>query len=337
MPGNIYVPSLVRKVDSNLRSIVVDNWARRSANTWWKRVAMTKPASTKTEYIQWLLQTAKIAPMGNGGDQQFSDIMAQNWSVSVDDYGAALQLTVDEIDDALGAQANTGNALDYAASWAKQIGNYAAYWPQLQTANALKGGKSLPCYDGGNFFRTGHPINPYDASAGTFDNLMTGRPFNAANFAYISSYIESIPGPDGLPRHLKPKKVASGTGLRLSVTQTLGAEFFTDPLNSGGASPATNMVKGLYDIEPPIIAADLNESTDVWYIFCELMEDADLAPVVYYERAAFQLNSYSPYNDQALSQMDAFSWRMKGRNALTFGHPYLAFRVEPTGSQWTKP
>jgi phage major head subunit gpT-like protein len=329
MSGLIFSPQIVRKIEDNMRYILVSTWERRQKNLWWRRLMKVRPSSTKRELLQWMLETAKIRNLGNGGRIGFDDLMEISHEIENEDVGEGLRLTVNGIEDALNSPAVQGNVLDRAATWARHMGNWGSYWPQDQGAYLLKNGKTLLCYDGLPFFSATHLINPYGAAvaANQYKNLHTAKPFNTTNLAAIVAYIRGIKAPDGSPRHLEPKIVLAGVDLQYSVTQALGADVYADPNNSQGA-PASNIVKTSYGFEPPIIAPELDEA-GVWYLACELVEDDELSGLIFQERKPFGMNSYSPLADAQLGQMDEFEWHFKGRNVAAYGHPFLLHRVEP--------
>lgn len=333
MSNLIVTPQIVRRIEDNLRYILVNSWARRQQNLWWRRVMRTRTSSTKRELLQWMLETAKIRPLDNGGRYSFEDLTEIYWEIENEKFGDALSLTADEIADALESPAVSGGPLDRANAWARQIGSYGAYWPQERAAYLLKNGKTLTCYDNGAFFRENHPINPYiGTDSGTFTNLFLGYEFSPNNLAAITAYIRDIPGPDGVPRHLVPRIVAGGSYYQFAFNQVLNAEWYTDPRGTGGAS-GSNVIKLSYNYEAPIVAPELSEPGNPWYLFCELVEDDELGPLIYQERAPFTMNSYSPMSDVDLGLRDAFEWQFQGRNAASYGHPFLAFRIETTGER----
>jgi phage major head subunit gpT-like protein len=347
---NIIVqPQIVRQIEDNIRAILVSAWARREKEQWWRRLMKTRTSNTKREILQWMLETAGIHPMGNGGRYTFDDLTEIYWEIINEKHGAALNISVDDIEDA------DGSGLDRAGQWAKHIGNSGAAWPQEEAARLLREGTTLLCYDGLAFFHASHPVNAYvGASSGTFPNLITGRPFSPANLAYVYSVVEAIPAPDGKKRKLKPRIVAGGPAERLQITQSLLATFISDPVRNGGAS-ASNVISTNYGFAEPIIDADFDETDEVyidddtgarsavqsagagkslqtrgvWYVACELMEDDELGGLIYQERKPFEMNSYSPMDDAALGRLDAFEWQFKGRNAASYGHPFLLYRIEP--------
>lgn len=349
MSNIVVAPSTIRRIEDNLEYIVVDSWRRRKDAQWWQRLMKTRSAKTKRELVQWMLDTAKIRPLGNGGNSSYEDITEVQWEFLVEKFGESLKLSTDEIED--------GGALDRAGAWARHMGNAAAEWPQHQASALLREGKTNLCYDTGAFFHTAHPVNQYVGSgAGTFANLHYDMPFTVANLALAYRRVAQIKAPDGHYRKLKPRVVSAGELERLPVVQALTAENFADPVRSGTTAPATNVIKTSYGFEEPIIDAEFDETGDayynnttgayqgatagggtlatrgVWYLACELVEDDTLGGLVYSERKAFQLNSYSHMDDVELAQADEFEWQFKGRNGATYGHPFLLHRFEPNPS-----
>lgn len=325
--------SIVKRIDARIQYLYSSSWQRRLEGLWWNRIARARPSTTREEAYLWLLETAKIRPAGDdGGRMSFDDLSEISHSAENEDWQNGLVLTKNAIEDALGGSVVQGSALDRAARWARHAGNGGAYWPQKQVAYAMKNGKTLQAYDGGAFFRKNHPVNPAAGTAGgVYHNLFTGYPFSVGALARITSYVKNILAPDGDKRHLVPRIVAAGTDLEYSVGQVLGAEFFADPKNAQGA-PGSNIIKTRYGYEEPVIAPELDEP-GVWYLGCELVEDDELAGIIYQEREAFTINSFANTSDSELSRANRFEWHQRGRNTTFFGHPFLLFRIEPGGAE----
>lgn len=325
----VIVPDVIRRIEDNLEYLIVSHWARREQDVWWRRLVKTRTASTKRELVQWMLQTAGIRPMGDGGNSTYEDLAEVTHEILVEKFGSSLRLSEDEIED--------GSALDRAGQWATQVSGSGAFWPQEQAAQMLRDGKTKTSYDNVPFFSAAHPINPIlGASTGTYQNLHYDMPFSPENLAKAYERIAMIPSTDGRYRKLKPRIVAAGEVERLAVTQALNAEIAADPVRSGTTAPATNVIRTKYGFEEPIISADFDETATVasvkrgvWFLACDLAEDDQLAGIVYSERKPFSLNSYSHLDDVVLAQMDAWEWKFKGRNGITFGHPFLLHRFEP--------
>lgn len=339
-------PQVVRRIEDNLEYIMVDTWKRKLRDQWFKRIVKTRSQKTKREIVQWLIETAKIRPLGNGGNINYEDLAETSHEFTVDRFGEALRLTTDEIED--------GAAIDRAGAWARQMSSNAVMWPQkVAGVDLVKAGKVKGSYDGVPFWSLAHPIHPLQPSGATFPNLFYDMPFSPENLALAYEYVATIKGPDGEYRKLRPTIVAAGEKERLRVVQALGASFYADPVRSGTTAPAENMIKASYGFAEPLIAAEFDETRSayyntttgayqgatsaggalqtrgVWYLFCELEEDAELGALIYSESKPFELTTYSHLDDVQLAQMDEYEWMFKGRNGAQYGHPFLGFRFEP--------
>lgn len=338
------IPTVVRRFDSNLQTIVSSAWARRLREQWWKRIVKTRSSTTGTDIIQWLLETAKLRDMGQGGRNVYSDMMAANLSITNKEIGEDLKLKAIEILNAMGGQNGAErNALDFAAHWGRQVGAQGSDWPQLQAALFMTGQITVTAYDGLPFFNEAHWVNPATKAGATFTNVFYGMPFDADNYAAIGAYIETIPGPDGRSRKIKPRIVATGSDNRYSGLQLFQAASFTDPKN-GSKAAADNVTKSLYDTEAPIADADLSMTgadKGTWWIAAELQEDDQLAGMIFQERIPFTLKSYTDFSDVQLAREEAFEWKFRGWNQFSAGHPFLLFKCVPYvpagKSQWTPP
>src|SRR5687767_5003368 len=100
MGSNIIVtPQIVRRIEDNMKYILVSAWARREKGLWWRRVVKTRTSSTKRELLQWMLETAQIMPMGDGGNFTYDDLVEVYWEIVNEKFGAALNLSSDDLSD----------------------------------------------------------------------------------------------------------------------------------------------------------------------------------------------------------------------------------------------
>ena len=363
----LYLPAILRTVDSEVQTITSSAWARRLQYMWYERIVRRRTMDTGVDFIQWLLETARIRATGTGGIQTYSDQMGMNFSIVAKEYGDALRLTEMQILNALGASQNgtERNALDQAANWSRQMGSGGAYWPQEQTAGILVSGTGaaldptpvtgpVMAYDGQPFFSLSHPINPVtrdgrsvgNFTSGTFTNVFYGRPLTGANYALISAYIQTIPSPDGKPRKIRPRTILTGTYDQLTADQLFAkrSDFYTDPLNPRGNAAGSNIIRELHDTEDPISDADLTcpgAAQGMWWIAAELREDDALAGIIYDERKPFGVRAYTDMSDAEIARQASFEWQFTGWNQVATGHPFLLFQVwanVPAGQvQWMPP
>lgn len=118
-------PSFVFDLESNMRTITAHEYDRLNKSLWWTNVAKQLASGAKKERISWLLDTAKIERTARGGGQvSFEDIVSQTTEYENLNASAGLKLKKEQLED------TDGNGLQLAAHWSRQMGAYAAYWPQ---------------------------------------------------------------------------------------------------------------------------------------------------------------------------------------------------------------
>jgi len=326
-------PSWVATFETNVQTLIQDAWARMQKNLCWDRFMDVKQSQTGQELFFYLLETARITKENQGGNKRYDDIAANFFTIVNENSGAGLRLTRNEIEDNMMASGMMKGmpALDYAASWSRQIGGHSAYWPQDLLFQLIAAGKTTKGYDGVNFFSATHPINPYDAGAGNYSNLITAKPIdetNAAalntaiqNFAAVCATIRGLKQPNGKPRNLVPKYALGGADLMKRLFEVLDTKTY------GSGNGTNENVLTRYGIEP-VIATELTEA-GVYYIFCEMLP-GEGGPFIFQDRAPYVMSTYQPETQAELQRRKEFEWSFDGRNAGAYGHPYLCFRVEPT-------
>ena len=327
----LITPTFVVSFETNMKTIVENNWKNVSANLYWDRLMKTRPSESKKEILYWMLNTAKIYPEGNGGNTRFDDMVGFTTSYENDNAGAGFRLTRNEIDD--NHMTSTGQGvLDSASQWASDIGNAAAFYPQQALLNLITNGKTATGYDGVPFFSASHPLNP-GGGGGTYSNIITAAtivPTSGAtelenlgiaqtNFAKALAAVRSKKFLNGVPRYLKPEVLVVPTALQYRAQQLLGAGVLGQTTNILTSLGMDIIVDPLLDAEPT-----------VYYIGVADMMAGDLGPFIWSDRKPFSMNTYTADSEAELNRRDEFEWTMKGRNAAIYGHPYLMYRVEPT-------
>ena len=156
-------PEFMFDLESNMRLVSTRSYEKLNANSWWEKVAKRMSTSSKKERINWLLDTAKIERPNakNGGGQQiFEDIVSETTEFTVENAVAALKLKKEQLEDL------DGNGVQLATHWSRQIGAYAAYWPQREVAAMID--------------RCPHRFAPL--STGTRDGDMVTCPYHGLTF-----------------------------------------------------------------------------------------------------------------------------------------------------------
>jgi phage major head subunit gpT-like protein len=318
-------PQWIASFETNVQTFIVDAWARAQQALIWEKFMDVRTSGTLRELLFWLLETARIYPEGQGGNKRYDDIAATFFEIDNANSGAGLRLTKNEIEDNMMAAPNLRGmpALDYAASWAKQMGGAGAYWPQENLFTLIGNGKVAKGYDGVPFFSKAHPINPVSGSL-SYANLLSALPLSgvaldiaAANLNAAVAAMRSLKQPNGKPRFLRPRALLHAPSEQYVVNQLLDAKFYN----------ATENVFTRLGIEP-VCADELAGEPGVWYLGAELIP-GEGGPFIFQERDAYVLSSFTSDSQAELNRRKEYEWTFDGRNGAYYGHPYLFFRIEP--------
>lgn len=339
-------PSFLWDLESNMRTITSREYDRLLSRLWWTTVCRLGPNSgAKRERVSWLLDTARIQPTGKGGNVEFEDIVAQTTEVEHGNAAAGLKIKKEQFEDIDGA------GIDYAAHWSRQMGAYAAYWPQKILAKQILA--NLPTYDGRPFFDDAHPVNPFNPAAGTFANVFTGAasgiypgvlPIDTSvavdvavnNIAKAIAYIASIKMPNGEdPRFLRLAHLIVPPALVARAQQITNAKYIAQVAafggNAGGSGDVEAVIRN-FGLGQPIEAAELGSafggSDTTYYLAMEEITSNELGAFAYINREPFSVLYYGPQTDPQLARIREYQWTTEGRNSIMNGHPYLLFQCE---------
>lgn len=337
-------PSYLFDLESNMRVITATDYQRLNSNTWWRSVAKPATSGASKERLIWLLDTARIQRTGHGGNIEFEDLVSQTQELEHLNAAAGLEIRREQFED------TDGNGVNFATQWARQIGAYAAYWPQKMTAQAILANPTT--YDGLSYFNAAHPLNPYNTSAGTYANVFTGAasgiypgaiPIGSgtvdvavANLAKAIAYVSAIKMPNGEdPRFLRLAGIMVPPALTARAQQLTNAKFIAQAAASGGGSGDVEAVIRNFGFGQPIEAPELSSafsggSDTTYYLLMEDILTSDMGAFTYSEREAFAVLYYGPQSDADLARRRKLQWTTEGRNVLKAGHPYLCFQCKAT-------
>lgn len=347
-------PAFVFSAEKRMRIASAKEFQRLLGNLWYTRVCKEITTTGRSERLIWLLDSIKMQyGSTDGGEMEFEDLVSNTVEYTVKSAYAGFELNKYRLKD------HNGGGLHLALEWARQAGVYAAYWPQKQTAKAMRVGATAGslAYDGQKFFDTAHPIHPFDASVGTYDNIFktsggTGGPgacpidtTNAAtvdvafnNLQKAFTYIRSIKMPTGEdPRMLKPTALIVPPALSMRAQQLTSAKFIAQSAATGGGAADVEAVISAWGIGQPIVAdelgaafsADGGSDTD-YYIACQDIMSDEVGALNYVNADPFEIVYNDGMTDANLQRANKLQWTARGRNIVGYGHPYLLFRVKGT-------
>lgn len=336
-------PEYLVDLETNMRLVSSQLYQRLQSKLWWRTICKEMTSNAKKERITWLLDSAKISRTGKGGNIEFEDIVSQTTEFENLNAATGLKLKKEQLED------HDGNGVDLAAHWSRQMGSYAAYWPQKMLAQAMLANPST--YDGKAFFATDHPVNPFDTALGTFRNRFTSTssgiypgalPIGSVsvevaieNLAKAIAYVASIPMPNGEdPRHLELGTMLVPPALSARASQITNAKLIAQVASSGAGSADVEAVIRDFGLAQPVVCRELGSafggSDTTWYLAVRDVTADELGAFVYVNREPFSVVYHGPQTDAQLARIREFQWTTEGRNVIGPGHPYLLFRCEAT-------
>lgn len=332
-------------LESNMRTIASNEYERLNSNLWWSKVAKYLPSSSKSERINWLLETATIRRPNakhGGGQMIFEDLVFQSTEFKSENAVSGLKIKKEQLEDL------DGNGIDLATSWSRGVGSFAAYWPQQELAKAILNNPIT--YDGLPFFHNAHKTNPYDLSAGTFANVFTGAasagypgavPIDSSVSADVAllnlqkaiAYVNgSIKMPNGTsPRMLRVAGILHPASLTGRVAQLTDSKFIAQSaVSGGGAADIEGVINRLglgQSIEAPELGAAYENGSDTdYYLVVENITSSELGAFVYVDREPFSIVYHGEMTDAQLARTRELQWTTEGRNVVGAGHPFLLFK-----------
>lgn len=310
----LYTVSHVLTFEDRLRKIQNRDYDAAVRAAWWDEVMVELPSSGRIERMEWLLSTFGIHELEDG-TMKFDDLVTQAHEIENKDFGNALRVSRNQFED---------DEAKFATEWASGMGAAMALHPQKLAAQLILNGKTWKGYDGLPYFHNAHPVNPFDDDAGTYSNIVTGKPLVSGgvvqpqNFADAVARAQTFNLPNGETRDITPFAVFHSPSLRYAARTVTGAKIISQ----------TDNVLSDYDIRP-ITIPGLEVEPNVYYIAAT--EGGELSkPLIYQRREAFKMTTYDGISQAELSRTNRLEWHVRGRAAGAYGHPYLLIRVEPS-------
>ncbi len=131
----------------------VFNAAFQETQTWYERVAMTVPASTRIMDYKFLLDFPMVREWM--GDRQIGSLEPKAYQVETKDWEATIEVERNDIED---------DQLGFYNPIVAALAQEARKHPEKLIADLMNNGFTTPCYDGKSFFATDHPVGPRTAS-----------------------------------------------------------------------------------------------------------------------------------------------------------------------------
>jgi len=330
-------PNLLWTIETQIKTLQSTNWDRVIQYLMWDRIMKTRESSTKRDILNWLLDSVRLYPEGDGGNKRYDDMAGVAYAIENSDVGAGLRLTRNEIEfnQLKLASGSTVSAYDFAGNWARQIGAASAYYPQQQLFKLLLNGTTQPSYDGVPFFSASHPIYPLTTGGPTYSNIITNVPLRVTtgasemdnvllgrfNYGQAVAKIRAQRAVNGVPRFLVPSVI---------LVQSADFDLANMVIQAGVISATTNT--GPQPNRPLEIIAcpELDDLPAGQYVIGvdNILSD-EMGAFMWSAPRPFETRFYGWMDESQLSRMKEFQWDHDGTNTAAYGHPFLAYLCKP--------
>ena len=275
---------------------------------WWSQVAMELPSDTDEEVHGWIQQIPGVREWL--GDRILHALSEAAYRLKNRPFEDTVQVSKDRIADRkIAADTVLMRMLGY---------QFAKFPDRTIATELLTGYATRKCWDGKAMFATDHPVDPLDASKGTFSNLnASGMGLTAANFDTVFSAMSQFKNADGNLLGVVPDTLIVPPQLRTTAHLIAKAAYVP---NSGGTATQSNPNEGTVDV---IMLPELGTEATTWYL---AKLKGPLKPLIYQNRedAVFEL-VFGPDSDHCKKTRN-LAWGADCRAAFGYTLPQLMVR-----------
>lgn len=275
---------------------------------WWSQIAMEIPSDTDEEVHSWIQQIPGVREWL--GDRVLNAISEAGYRLKNRTFEDTVGVSKDRIAD---------RKIAADAVLMRMLGYQFAKFPDRSIATELLAGYATrKCWDGKAFFATDHPVDPLDASKGTFSNLnASGMGLTAANFDSVFSAMSLFKNADGNILGVVPDTIFVPPQLR--TTAHLIARSAYVPSTAGTATQS-NPNEGVVDV---VVLPELGTEATTWYL---AKVKGPLKPLIRQTREApvFDL-VFGPDSDHC-KKTRQLGWGADCREAFGYTLPQLMVR-----------
>lgn len=216
---------------------------------WHPQVAMEVPSDTEEEVHAWLQQIPAVREWL--GDRVLNALSEAGYRLKNRTFEDTVGVSKDRLAD---------RKIAADAILMRMLGQQFRFFPDRSIATELMiGYASRKCWDGKAFFADDHPVDPLDASKGTFDNLLT-LALTAANFDSAFAALTQFKNADGKTMRIVPDTLIVPPQLRTTAHLIANAAYVP---NAGGTATQSNPNEGIVKV---LVIPELGEEATTWYL-----------------------------------------------------------------------
>lgn len=296
------VPSNVQKATVTLQAAFIDGYGQYQPRA--RQIARSLPVDALEALVAW--DSADTDMEEYDDDDEAGGIEAPMWreyKITVRRFRKRRKIPMDHI--------NYGK-LSSAVQAMKAFGIAAAEFPDRQLATLLNNGKTLTCWDGGAFFRTGHPLSPGKSST-TFDNLLTAKALSQTNYKLARKTLMKMRRED-----------ESFLGLEgdLLIVDPSNADLAREIVNATIINNTTNVLQGSSKV---LVLPQLDEG--VWFL---ASSQERFLPLVMAELEAPRVRPPLGPGSEYAELHDAALYQVRAKVGFGYSLPQFCVRCDPT-------
>lgn len=302
--------------DPNLKKLFV-TYSRRfmsafnSYTPMWSQLAMKESSSTSETTYPIVAVKAKLREWK--GERILENVKSMSYTIGNGKYEWTLELDIDHIEDDQFGLYN--RVIDEGAV-------AAAFHPDELVVKALLEGTTNLCVDEKAFFASDHPVDPWDSSAGTFQNLYTSKPLTAANFEEVYQAARLYRGWN--QRLMKLRMDTLVVPPQLEITAKRIVENADTMIVSAGNGIATlpNDYKGWAKV---VVLEELADYPNDWYLG---KMNGPTKPIIFQERKAPVYESITGSNMELIMMHRKVIHGVFARSGYGYYLPHYMIRCE---------
>jgi phage major head subunit gpT-like protein len=189
--------------------------------------------------------------------------------------------------------------------------------------DALIKGTTTTCYDGQFFFDTDHPIDLDSDSAGTYSNLITGKPLTAENLAGLQATMMGFKGESGASLEVIPDLLVVPPALAM-----LAGTATATPYAAGGAAVPNPLVSQVVTGRPMKVLVIPRLEIEPTHYY--LLSTDRLKPIILQVRKEPEfVQRTDPAMDNVFHNK-TYEYGADARGAAGYGMPFTAIKARTT-------
>lgn len=274
------------------------NKSFEDTHTDYEKFATVVPSTTAETNYKWLGQIPQMKEWI--GEREIQSLAAYDYSIKNKKFEMTVGVPRDDIED---------DQYGVYTPLFSNMGEAAKNHPETLCFDALKAGFKEKCYDGKEFFASGHKVGKK-----TFNNLSHEK-LSLESYKAARTAIMSVTGDKGKSLKLVPNLLVVSPANEDAARLILKADYING---------TTNVYKDTAEL---LVSPELADVPGAWFLLCT---NKFLKPIIFQERKKIKLTSLTKDTDENVFMKDEFVWGADGRSNAGYGFWQMAYGSDGT-------